>query len=172
VLHFLIHYPNSPPSSSCFNCGGCGHMSRECTQAARPRPCNVCGATDHRSTPRLPLQSIHPSLPPAHDILKPLSRLAPSPTSSSACTPALPHRASAVDCLATERRTAATGGGLRTCAGVACEQTCANECQWFFFSHHGCRHSPWDCIRAQVLTLTPSPNRIACANCGQSGLAP
>ena len=32
----------------CFNCGGCGHMSRECVQAARPRPCNVCGASDHR----------------------------------------------------------------------------------------------------------------------------
>jgi hypothetical protein len=40
-------------------------MSRECTQAARPRPCNVCGATDHRSTPRLPLQSIPCFLAPS-----------------------------------------------------------------------------------------------------------
>lgn len=25
-------------------------MSRECVQVAKPRPCNICGATDHRFT--------------------------------------------------------------------------------------------------------------------------
>ncbi len=30
-------------------------------------------------------------------------------------------------------------------------------------------HSPWECNRAQVLTLAASDNLIACSNCGQSG---
>jgi hypothetical protein len=49
LIHVLQGFVNS--LSRCFNCGGCGHMSRECVQVAKPRPCNVCGATDHKCSP-------------------------------------------------------------------------------------------------------------------------
>ena len=33
-----------------------------------------------------------------------------------------------------------------------------------------CSHSPWECHRAQVLSLAASTNAIACPNCGKSGV--
>ncbi|KAG6852066.1 hypothetical protein C0991_003442, partial [Blastosporella zonata] len=43
---------SGPGARGCFNCGGCGaegHVSRECTQEAKPKSCYRCGEEGHIS---------------------------------------------------------------------------------------------------------------------------